>query len=210
MLELSCPACGAPVAFKSRASVFAVCSFCKTSAVRHDMDLEAVGKIAELQYEMTPFQVGTTGMYDGKRFEIIGRLKVAYSDGFWNEWYTLFGSGEQTGWLAEAQGFLAMCFEQLDVRSIPSLDVVKPGKLIDIPPNGHMGVEDMRRVHCIYSEGELPMAAAQGRRSTSVDLVGDNLKMGTIEYGENVRVYAGLYQDFDNFSFQNLRRIDGW
>ncbi len=209
MLELGCPACGAPVPFKSRASVFAVCPFCKTSAVRHDMDLEAVGKISELQYELTPFQVGTTGMYDGKKFEIIGRLKVAYEDGFWNEWYALFG-GEETGWLAEAQGFLAMCFELNNVSNIPSVDNVMPGNLIDIPPNGYMTVEDMRRVHCIYSEGELPMAAAQGRRSMSVDLVGDDLKMGTIEYGENVRVYAGLYQDFDDFTFQNLRRIDGW
>jgi hypothetical protein len=209
MLELACPACGAPVAFKSRASVFAVCSFCKTSAVRNDMNLEAVGKIADLQYELTPFQVGTTGMYDGKNFEIIGRLKVAYDDGFWNEWYALFG-GDQTGWLAEAQGFLAMCFELDDIRDIPSLDVVSIGKLINLSPNGYLQVEDMRRVHCIYSEGELPMAAAQGRRSMSVDLIGDNLKMGTIEYGDNVRVYAGRYQDFDAFTFQNLRRIDGW
>ncbi|MDZ4833361.1 MAG: DUF4178 domain-containing protein [Candidatus Melainabacteria bacterium] len=209
MLELSCPACGAQVAFKSRSSVFAVCSFCKTSAVRHDMDLEAIGKIADLQYDLTPFQVGTTGMYDGKKFEIIGRLKVAYDNGFWNEWHTISG-GDDTGWLAEAQGFLAMCFELNDISSIPALEGVIPGKLINIPPNGYMQVEDMRQVHCIYSEGELPMAAAQGRRSMSVDLVGEKMKMGTIEYGENVRVYAGHYQHFEKFEFQNLRRIDGW
>jgi hypothetical protein len=208
MLELSCPACGAPVGFRSKASVFAVCSFCKTSAVRHDMDLEAVGKISELQYEMTPFQIGTTGMYDGKKFEIIGRLKVAYDDGFWNEWYTISG-GDDVGWLAEAQGFLAMCFE-VPSKNTPALEVIKPGRIVELDPHGQFQVEDIRRVHCIFSEGELPMSAAQGRRSNSVDLVGLNKKMATIEYADTVRAYVGHYQEFDDFTFQNLRRIDGW
>lgn len=209
MLELSCPACGAPVGFKSRASVFAVCTFCKTTVVRHDMNLEAVGKMAELQYDLTPFQIGSTGIYDGKKFEIIGRLKVGYNDGFWNEWYTIFG-GEETGWLAEAQGFLAMCFAMSDTSQVPALEKLTPGRLIELAPKGRFQVEDMRRVNCIYSEGELPMNAAQGRRSTSVDLVGTRLKMATIEYADTVRVYTGRYQDFDDFAFQNLRRIDGW
>lgn len=209
MLELSCPACGAPVGFKSKASVFAVCSFCKTTVVRNDMDLEAVGKMAELQYELTPFQIGTTGMFDGKKFEIIGRLKVAYDGGFWNEWYTIFGA-DQMGWLAEAQGFLAMCFPVENTNELPGLDNIKPGKYVQLPPHGPFEVEDMRRVHCIFSEGELPMNAPQGRRSHSVDLVGDDHRMATLEYSDIVRAYAGSYQEFDDFSFQNLRRIDGW
>jgi len=173
------------------------------------MNLEAVGKIAELQYEMTPFQIGTTGMYDGKKFEIIGRLKVAYEDGFWNEWYTIFG-GDETGWLAEAQGFLAMCTE-LSNKKIPDLEALKPGKLLNLEPHGQFEVEDMRRVHCIFSEGELPMNAPQGRRSHSVDLVGPDLRMATVEFSQDeIRVYAGRYQEFDDFTFQNLRRIDGW
>ncbi|MBX9669970.1 MAG: DUF4178 domain-containing protein [Candidatus Obscuribacterales bacterium] len=173
------------------------------------MDLESIGKMAELQFEITPFQIGTTGMYDNRKFEIIGRLKVAYHDGFWNEWYTIFG-GDDTGWLAEAQGFLGMCFAHNDTSQMPSVETVQPGKLIEIKPNGYYEVEDIRRVHCIFSEGELPMNAVQGRRSTSVDLAGANGKMATIEYGETVRVYTGLYQEFDDFTFQNLRRLDGW
>jgi len=209
MIELSCPACGAPVAFRSKASVFAVCSFCKTTVVRHDTDLEAVGKMAELQYELTPFQIGTSGVYDKRSFQIIGRVKVAYEDGFWNEWYTIFGDDGETGWLAEAQGFLAMCFEIND-KSIPKIDVIRPGSDVVMPPHGHFQVEDIRKVHCIFSEGELPVNAAQGRRSNSVDLVGANQKMATIEYADTVRAFVGTYQDFDAFKFENLRRIDGW
>lgn len=209
MIELSCPACGAPVAFRSNASVFAVCSFCKTTVVRHDTDLEAVGKMAELQYELTPFQIGTSGMFDKRPFQIIGRVKVAYDDGFWNEWYTIFGDDGETGWLAEAQGFLAMCFE-IGHDSIPNIEVIRPGSDVVMPPHGKFQVEDIRKVHCILSEGELPINAAQGRRSNSVDLVGPNDKMATIEYADTTRGFVGSYQDFDDFKFQNLRRIDGW
>jgi hypothetical protein len=79
-----------------------------------------------------------------------------------------------------------------------------------MPPHGHFQVEDIRKVHCIFSEGELPVNAAQGRRSNSVDLVGANQKMATIEYADTVRAFVGTYQDFDEFKFDNLRRIDGW
>ncbi len=212
MLTLNCTSCGAEVVFRSKASVFAVCSFCKSTLVRQDMNLSLIGKMSDLQYDLTPVQLGTTGKYGGKRFDVIGRLKVSYSDGFWNEWYVIFDDGS-TGWLAEAQGFWAMCFSREDL-SIPSADSVQPGAHVDLDPNGKNGVfyvEDMRQVNCVYSEGELPVNAVQGRESLSVDLASADGDMATIEYakGED-RLYLGKYLDFDEFEFRDLRRIDGW
>lgn len=209
MLTLSCPSCGANVDFQSKASVFAVCSFCKSSLVRQNLDLEKVGVMADLQDDLTPLQLGTAGMFNAEKFELIGRLRVAYADGYWNEWHALFGGGK-TGWLAEAQGFYAICFPFFDVQ-IPARESLRPGKSVDLGKQGTFQVEDMRAVDCIYSEGELPIAAHQGRKSTSVDLSGDQLEMATIEYASDVvRLYVGKYQEFDEFKFQNLRHIDGW
>lgn len=218
MIELSCPSCGASVKFHSKASVFAVCSFCKSTLIRHDMNLEMIGKMAELQDDLTPLQLGTTGIFDGKKFDIIGRLKVGYSDGFWNEWYTL-SAGDREGWLAEAQGFYAMCFSVPD-KGIPPEGALVPGQTVMFKSEGMFEVEDKRPVKCLFAEGELPMNAAQGRASISVDLSGPDRKMATIEYAlghpygsaqsREVRVFVGKYQDFDLFKFKNLRRIDGW
>ena len=119
MVKLNCTSCGAEVPFRSKASVFAVCSFCKSTLVRQDMNLELLGKMADLQYEVTPFQVGTSGIYNHNAFTLIGRLKVSYSNGFWNEWYVIFNDGD-TGWLAEAQGFLAMWFSREQDVPIPA------------------------------------------------------------------------------------------
>lgn len=243
MIKLSCPSCGAEVDFRSKASAFAVCSYCKSTIVRHDMDLEVIGKMADLQDDLTPFQLGTKGVFNKQPFELIGRLKVGYTDGFWNEWYALFSS-DKVGWLAEAQGFLAMCFP-IDTRGskFPSGESLRPGSIVNIEQDSYW-VDDIRKCRCLYSEGELPLRAAQGRAARSIDLSAPGGKMATLEYtgmaketaallaglsakyGEapptqndadpgalpkkEVRGFVGRYVDFDDFQFQNLRKIDGW
>lgn len=211
MIKLNCPSCGAEVVFRLQSSIFAVCSFCKTSLVRQDKDLEMIGKMADLQADISPLQIGTTGHFENRKFELIGRMRVAYSDGYWNEWYALFDRDE-SGWLAEAQGFYGFCFPFEDKQgNVRPQDAMKPGEFVDLGPIGMFQVEDVRDVQCIYSEGELPMAAAQGRTSVSVDLTAQNNQMATIEYASNeTRIFTGKYQDFDEFKFQNLREIDGW
>lgn len=210
MLTLNCPACGAEVPFQSKASVFAVCSYCQSTLVRSDKDLTVIGKMAELQDELTPLQIGTKGMYEGKPFEIIGRLKVGYSEGFWNEWYALFADGQE-GWVAEAQGFFAMCLKAIP-SNVPSVYELTPGAEADLRPYGRFIVDDSREAQCIYSEGELPVAAVAGRDSTSVDLsTEDGSRMATIEYAaDEWRAFVGKYLDFDEFKFRNLRPLDGW
>lgn len=211
MLKLACPACGAEVAFRSKASVFAVCSFCKSTLVRHDMNLENIGKMADLQDDLTPLQIGTSGTYNNESFEIIGRLKVGYSEGFWNEWYILFG-GDKVGWLAEAQGFYAVCFPvSEETAKVPSSYIVKPEMFIQLTPDDMFQVEDIRNVSCMFSEGELPVNAVKGRESVSVDLTAPKTRMATIEYAnDQTRIFIGDYQEFDDFKFKNLRQIDGW
>jgi hypothetical protein len=173
------------------------------------MDLENLGKMSEIQDELTPLQLGTKGFYDGKQFEIIGRLRIAYDDGFWNEWYALF-EGDKCGWLAEAQGFYAMCFS-VNAIGAPAREKMKPGATLSLDKEEEYEIEDVREVECSYSEGELPVNAVSGRKSLSVDLTAPGGKMGTIEYaGKEIRLFFGYYIEFDDFKFSNLRHIDGW
>lgn len=218
MLSLNCSSCGATVNFHSKASVFAVCSFCKSTLVRHDMDLESIGEMADLQDDYSPFQIGTQGTFEEKKFELVGRLRITYSAGFWNEWFAWF-DGDRTAWLAEAQGFLALCFPSR--TEAPVQDTLNPGKLVTLDGQTFQ-VDDMRKVRCLFSEGELPVNAMKGRKSLSVDLRGPSETMATIEYPapdytgskadstEKPRVFTGKYKDFDEFKFKNLRKLDGW
>lgn len=209
MADVLCPACGVGLRFKSRVSVFSVCSYCSSMVVRHDLDLEALGKMAELPADMSPLQIGTRGRYEGKAFELVGRLKIGWQDGSWNEWYALFDDGSD-GWLAEAQGFYSMSFTVRAARVPPRKDIF-PGRALPLVGNQVFEVEDIKEATCIGSEGELPIKGPQGRTSVSVDLSGPDNRFACIDYADDgVRLYVGRYVDFDHLKLTSLREIDGW
>ena len=62
----ACPNCGAPVEFRSAASPFAVCSFCRSTVVRDGDALRKIGESAELFDDHTPLQLGVAGQLPGR------------------------------------------------------------------------------------------------------------------------------------------------
>ncbi|MBN8536139.1 MAG: DUF4178 domain-containing protein [Deltaproteobacteria bacterium] len=208
-MKLSCPACGAEIVFKSRSSTFGVCSFCNSTLVRHDKDIESLGKMSEMPQDLSPLKLGTTGVFEKSNFEIVGRQRIGWENGAWNEWYLHFDNGKE-GWLAEAQGFYMVSFqvfEKIKIPDLSSLKVAEPIRIHEI----NFAVEDIREVACIASQGELPLLSIQGRKSTSVDLVGKNEQFANIDYSsDGNRLFFGKYIDFDNLKFMNLRELSGW
>ncbi len=205
-----CPACGAEIRFKSSITVFAVCSFCASMVVRHDLNVENFGKMAELPPDTSILQLGVTGKFGNIAFEIIGRLKIDWEDGSWNEWYCLFNDGRD-GWLAEAQGQYMISFQAREGAKIPQLGEVRPGVPFSLQPNKLFHVKDIKDVTCVGSEGELPMKAPAGRKSTSVDLTSESEEFATLDYSsEETRLYVGKYVPFEKLQLNGLRELDGW
>ena len=89
--------------FSSAQSLLSVCGYCRATLMRRDLDVENVGKMAELIPDPTPLQLGVEGRYRGTHFSVAGRIQVEYTDGAWNEWFLFFDDGK-TGWLGEASG----------------------------------------------------------------------------------------------------------
>ena len=74
----ACPNCGAPVEFRSAASAFAVCSYCRSSIVRDGEALQRIGQVAELFDDHSPLQLGVAGQLMGRAFTVVGRQQLAY------------------------------------------------------------------------------------------------------------------------------------
>jgi ribosomal protein S27E len=91
MQQVACPGCGAPVQFKSTASVMAVCEFCKTTLLKDATSVSNLGKMSEVLEDYSPVQIGTSGQFAQRSFSVIGRIQLQYSDGFWNEWMAPMG-----------------------------------------------------------------------------------------------------------------------
>ena len=109
MVKVNCPSCGASVAFQSSVSILAVCEHCNSTLVRHDINVEDVGKMATLQIDGSPLQPGVLGEYKGVGFSVVGRIQLRYDRGIWNEWHLMFSDG-RSGWLGEAGGTYAVSF----------------------------------------------------------------------------------------------------
>lgn len=223
MKRFACPSCGGEVEFKSTSSVYAVCPWCESMLMRTDTDLASIGKMASLPDDLSPLQIGTEGRYEGVHFGIIGRLKIGWSDGMWNEWHILTDEGH-FGWIGEAQGFFSISFEVegrdgqdvfADIRRNVGTDAapgpgLEPGFEVEIDATTYRAV-DIKKATCIGSEGELPFAAPKGRRTTAIDLTGPDESFATIEVENGtVRAYHGRYLGWDQFGFSNLRPLEGW
>ncbi len=205
-----CPNCGGAVAFQSSIAVFAVCPHCQSMVVRHDVNVEAIGQMAALPPDLSPLQLGAHGECGGQAFTLIGRVRLAYDDGSWNEWCALFGDGRY-GWVAEAQGFFMVSFESALPPEFPSAaDGLPAGQAIEIEGQSYE-VTDRKETVCLGSEGELPFAAKPGRKGFSVDLTGDDGQFASADFSEAApRLFVGRYARFDDLKFTDLRAVPGW
>ena len=208
MTKANCPSCGAEVLFKSAISVFSVCGHCRSMVVRHDMDVESLGEMAQLPDDVSPIKIGTRGKYKNNPFEVVGRLKVAWSEGYWNEWFVLFENGEE-GWLAEAMGFFMMSSEVKAPERIPRRKDLKVGNAYELAPSRPFYVDDIKEATCIGSEGELPFKGLVNRKTLSVDMSSFSCDFVNIEYadGEEAHLYIGRYVEFEELALTNLRDL---
>jgi len=187
----------------------AVCSYCKSIIVRHDQNLKNLGITSDMPEDLSPLQIGSLGIYKKENFEIVGRQKILYPNGTWNEWYILFKNGND-GWLAEAQGDYMVSFEKRNFNQFPKLSSLTIGTSINIDQILFL-VDDIKQIVCNGSEGELPFQAEIGRKSTSIDLVSSNNDFANFDYGENEsHLFLGSYVEFESLQLGNLRQLEGW
>jgi hypothetical protein len=223
MTKFPCPSCGAEIPFRTSIAAYAVCPYCRTMVVRRDDDIKNLGAVAALPDDMSPFQIGTEGYYNNVHFGIVGRLRIGWEDGNWNEWF-MVSDDQRKGWLAEAQGFYAPCFDVTD-----ELDDTERNAIADIgrragnaSGGGVLGarvslkkaqykIVDVKEAECIGCEGELPFLAPKGRKTTSIDLIhGDGL-FASIEISEEGnRVFEGSYAEWHDLRCSNYRHFENW
>ena len=207
---LDCPQCGAPVTFLSSVTVFAVCEHCRAMVVMRDAKVDTMGSMAELPPDLSPFQIGAKGQWEGKGFEIVGRVRVEWQEGSWNEWCILY-DGVTVGWLAEAQGLLMVSFAtQPDTELSSHESDYQAGTSLKILGK-NWTVGDVKQTSCRASEGELPFIAPPNSIRISADLMSRHGEFANIEFTEQGTIlYVGKYARFEDFRFENLRPVPGW
>ena len=230
-----CPNCGAEVAFASAIAVSAVCGFCRSLVVRRDAQVEIMGVQAQLPPDISPLRVGTRGEFDGQSFTLIGRVRMGYREGSWNEWCADFGGG-RWGWVAEAQGVYQVSVEVAPPDDLPGVVEWRglahraPGDLnltqarlttgrTELPVGRRFTllgtdytVRDVKQTEVLGAEGELTFTPVVGRSAISGDLGSPGgAAFANVEYSEDgIRLFVGRTCRFDELRFQELRPLPGW
>src|SRR5690349_1924608 len=195
VLTANCPACGAPVEFKSGQSIVVICSYCRSAVARTDRDLKDLGKVAELVETGSPLDVGLRGKWRDETFELTGRAQLGHQmGGQWDEWYATFSNG-WLGWLAEAQGRFYLTFQYPipDGVNVPSFDQLQLGQQVPgLPWPTPLMVAETGRATALGAKGEIPYLLTPGETYYYADLSGANGAFGTLDYNQTPPlVYLG-------------------
>ncbi|MFT3664044.1 DUF4178 domain-containing protein [Piscinibacter sp.] len=182
----ACPNCGAPVEFRSAASAFAVCGFCRSTLVRDGEALRRIGQSAELFDDHSPLQLGAAGRYQGAPFVLVGRLQYRYAEGTWNEWRALFDSGpdgQKSGWLSEDNGRYVFAFDAPLPGAAPASESLRPGQPVSVAGQAWT-VASVVVARLVAAQGELPARPNLERGFVVADLRNTRDEVGTLDYAE--------------------------
>ena len=187
-LVANCPACGAPVEFKSGQSIVVICSYCRSAVARTDRDLKDLGKVAELVETGSPLDVGLRGKWKDVPFELTGRAQLGHEmGGQWDEWYATFSNG-WLGWLAEAQGRFYFTFQYPIPEGVqlPPFDQLQLGQPVPgLPWPKPLIVAETGRATALGAKGEIPYLLTPGATYYYADLSGVDRAFGTLDYNES-------------------------
>jgi uncharacterized protein (DUF983 family) len=208
MQNVACPSCGAPVEFRSHAAVQAICGFCQATVVKDAESVKDLGRMSAVLEDYSPIQIGTSGKFEGKAFDVLGRIQLRYSAGMWNEWYVVFNDGS-FGWLGDSSGLFTLTVEkpELAQTGLPAFDEIQIAQLYSIAGKAYTAAET-RTGECIAGQGELPFAVGQGYQIKTADFRRGNVFF-TLDYSDDVpKVYFGRAVTLEQMECQLLRDRD--
>ncbi len=180
-----CPNCGAEILFSAGSSLVTVCRQCRSAVARKGVNLEAIGKVAELVPTSSPFKVGMSARpkHGTKPFRIVGRLQLSTGEGTWDEWHVAYESGGYA-WLAEAQGAFWL-MPPLPAPAVPEWEALHPGERLNLGAYGVFTVAERRSATYVSAEGDLPFVAPPGAEFRYADISGGDGSLGTLDYGDD-------------------------
>jgi len=207
--QATCPNCGARVEFRWSSAVQTVCPFCHSILVRHDVDLERVGTVADLAPSSSPIQLGTGGRYHQRAFEVVGRIIYEWEQGGWNEWHVVFNDST-SGWLSDAQAEYAVSCLAADSLARPAEANAALGRHFTWQGKDYQ-VTTVTHARYRGVEGDLPFEYWDKAEVVFVDLKSDDGGFATLDYSEeSPLLFLGEFVEFRDLALTNLRQFDGW
>lgn len=154
MAQLECETCGAPLNIENQFIRSVTCQYCGASyLISGEQGLESRGQAVKLADYPSRLSVGQMGEIRGRRFSVLGRVRYAYPEGFWEEWQIAWDDDQPPAWLEEDEGYWTL-YKRERVRSqIPAHEEVRVGSTINVN-NMSVFVTEKRSGKMVGQEGQ--------------------------------------------------------
>lgn len=147
-----------------------VCSHCGQTSHLNADSLQAVGDQHLLIDYGSAFAIGQTGRYFEREFMVLGRLRIDYEDGFWDEWYIQFLDNGEAGWIQEDDGSFVLFTEAKRLKRRLNLNGIKVGAHDNFEGQWEkVFVTSKSKAQINGGEGELPFRIIPGQTADFVD-----------------------------------------
>ncbi len=171
--------------------------------------LARIGKMAELFDDFSPLQLQTSGVYQTRKFTLIGRLQFEYAEGTWTEWIALFeGADQSLGCLSEDNGAFVFTVPFALARSVPAADKLRVGATTAIDGKS-FSVASIQSVALLSAQGELPRQPLPGQSFAMVELRSADGEVISIDYSAVPTLSRGRAVLLDELKLTGLRDPSG-
>ncbi len=207
----TCPECALLITVRANNTNVVICSHCYAPIKKMEGYLRARINLLVIKDEGSPIQLGTTGEWDGKKFEIIGRVRYVFVEGYTNYWTMLFDGGE-TLLLAESSGQFAV-YEKVKLQVDVSFNRIRRmdygAETAQLNNNKHYILERQRFSQYAEVEGEAFMFEGEGQL-TFLELAaqgGGRIALIAENKKEEYVSFKIKHEPFSGFRFENLRSL---
>jgi len=157
----NCGSCGAPLEIKSAFTKSIICPYCDTTNIIEEKGVNPQGKMAKISEAFSIFNIGRTGKIKNQKFEVLGRLRYGYDEGYWDEWFLQFDNGEAK-WLTEEEGECSIFQKELITKPIENIDSLRVGQFVDVEGK-RVFITEITDCKILGGEGELHYNVVPGK-----------------------------------------------
>lgn len=154
MKTLTCKNCSGNLEIENQFIRTVTCRFCGTNYLVSGTDsLDETGQSASLANYPSRVRVGMSGEIRGRAFRVLGRIRYAYAEGYWEEWQIAWDDGAPPDWLEEDEGYWTLYRRERVRGAIPPYEQMRVGGTTQIN-NYNVFITEKRRARVAGSEGQ--------------------------------------------------------
>ncbi len=188
--SISCPSCGVSVEGISAHTRSMECPHCSNWIYVSGSGWTSGGSFEHALDAPSMLRVGRSGRlkHDGKerRFMVAGRLRVSYSNGYWDEWWLEFDDGNHQ-WLEEDDGRYKLHTPVPANLEPAALQSAKVGGMLSID-GSQWFISEQLNAQLAGTEGSLPIVALPAEKIVCIDVMGNGEKLSVEASGHDVSV----------------------